>query len=73
MLAQALNVEQARFAVESIQDTAQTVEALRGGVAEGKRALGQGAKQLDLAAIDRLRLRWRACSAAIRARRIGAG
>jgi charged multivesicular body protein 5 len=54
LLAQQLNVEQARFAVESIQDTAQTVEALRAGAAEGRRALGAGARRLDLAAIDRL-------------------
>jgi charged multivesicular body protein 5 len=52
--AQQLNVEQARFAVESIQDTAQTVQALRGGVAAGRAALGASKGQLDLGAIDRL-------------------
>lgn len=52
--AQQLNVEQARFAVESIQDTAQTVQALRGGVAAGRAALGAHKGQLDLGAIDAL-------------------
>lgn len=54
LCAQQLNVEQARFAVESIQDTAQTVQALKGGVAAGRQALGAQKGQLDLGAIDRL-------------------
>jgi charged multivesicular body protein 5 len=54
LLAQQLNVEQARFAVDSIQDTAQTVQALKGGVEAGKKALGAHRGALDLGAIDRL-------------------
>lgn len=54
LYAQQFNVEQARFAVESIQDTAQTVQALKGGVAAGRQALGAQKGQLDLGAIDRL-------------------
>jgi charged multivesicular body protein 5 len=54
LYAQQLNVEQARFAVESIQDTAQTVQALRGGVQAGRQALGAHKGALDLGAIDRL-------------------
>jgi charged multivesicular body protein 5 len=54
LLSQQLNVEQARFAVDSIQDTAQTVQALKGGLEAGKKALGAHRGALDLAVIDRL-------------------